>query len=528
MTLRLGSPFNKLSSVTSNNSIKKALTKAGPARTGRLVTDLTQSLNISPEAARQRLSRARTPVERYPGLLLPRREAFFYLRKQRNTEIYWDNLLRDLRETGSIYACAIDGLVARGGIVPVDEFAVVSGAPIALRKQVPSEGVAEKLIDLGVMDEKEIDGFGRCFVTRPSAVMQPLETSHIRARRLTEGVALDGLRQWARNNGIGSYEKIAIRGEDHPLKVGQFKWDLTGPSYLLPVRHANTQNGFVVADVFASAQLDVPHIQYFIRKVQTYQKTSNSGAIFPILMAESFTGDALTKGHKAGLMLTTPYNLFGRNVADSLADLLGILKNAAANASADSARLSKLLDQLSEIEGRAGNMRGIMFELIAAHIAKHEFGGSIDFGVLHTHLKNGKKADLDVVCVTKNTVHVVECKGKIPGGTVSLEEVDEWLRKLPIMQNYVACRDHLRERDQTYEFWTTGVFEADALAKLEFEQVHRTKRPIAWKDGGAVRKTAARHKLKTIGEALGQHFIKHPLAKLGGLRDVEMGQAASS
>ncbi len=209
--------------------IEKALTKTGPMRARRLVTILTKSLNISPEAARQRLSRARTPVERYPGLLLPRREAFFYLRSQRNSEIYWCNLLRDLRETGTVYACAIDGLFARGGIVPVDEFAVVSGAPIALKKQVPSEGVAKKLVDLGIMKEKEISGLGRCFVANPYSVMQPLGDGYIRARRLTEGVILDGLRQWAWKNGIGSHNKVAIRGEGQPLMVGQFRWDLTGP-----------------------------------------------------------------------------------------------------------------------------------------------------------------------------------------------------------------------------------------------------------------------------------------------------------
>ena len=376
------------------NLIEKTLAEVGPARAGRLATILTQSLKISSEAARQRLSRARTPVERYPGLLLPRSEAFFYLRSQRNSELYWSNLVRDLRETGSIYACAIDGLAARGGIVPVDEFAVVSGAPIALKKQVSSARVAKQLVDLGVMEEEEIDGFGRCFVANPSAVIQPLATSHIRARRLTEGVVLDGLRQWARKNGIGSYDKITVRGEGQPLKVGQFKWDLTGPSYLLPVRRANAKNGFVVADVFAEGRLDVAHIQYFARKVKIYQETSNSGALFPILMAESFTGDAMTEGHKVGLMLTTPENLFGRHVAIALADLVQTLKNAAAIVAVDGERLCKLLDQLSGIEGRAGNMQGILFELIVAYIAKRSIGGSIDFGVLHTHRKNGKKADL--------------------------------------------------------------------------------------------------------------------------------------
>ena len=85
------------------------------------------------------------------------------------------------------------------------------------------------------------------------------------------------------------------------------------------------------------------------------------------------------------------------------------------------------------------------------------------------------------------------------------------LGKLPIVQDYVASREHLRERNQTYAFWTTGAFEADALDKLKSEQAHRRRRPIAWKDGAAVRKLASNLRLKTIGDALDQHFMKHPL-----------------
>ena len=63
-------------------------------------------------------------------------------------------------------------------------------------------------------------------------------------------------------------------------------------------------------------------------------------------------------------------------------------------------------------------------------------------------------------------------------------------------------------------FWTSGTFEADAIAKLTFEQVNRTKRPIAWKDGKAVSQIAATRKLKIIGNALNEHFVQHPLTKL--------------
>ena len=499
------------------NPIEIALQDVGPARAGRLVPILTNSLNISRQAARQRLSRARTPVERYPGRLLPKREAFFYLRKQRNTELYWDNLLRDLRETGSIYACAIDAFDARGGIVPVDEFAVVSGAPFALRKQVPAEGVADRLVDLGVMREYEIPGLGPCFVANCSGVNEPLSNNHIMARRRIEGVMLDGLREWARKNGIGSYHSINIRGDGRPLTVGQFKWDLTGPSYFLPVRRVKkkkTQPGFLVADCFAEGLLDVHQIQHFIRKVQTYLKTSNSGFLFPVLMAEGFTGDAITQGHRAGLMLTTPKNLFGQRVADALADLLQTLKNVASIVASSGDKLYELIDRLSEIEGRSGNMRGIMFELMAAHIAQRKFGAFIELGVHHTHSRNGRQAELDVICVIgHHAVQIIECKGKVPGGNVSLTEVEDWLKKIPIARDYVATQENLCERKQTYALWTTGAFEADALNRLKYEQKIRTKRPVTWKDGRAVRRTVADLKLKTIGDALNQHFLKHPMVR---------------
>ena len=74
---------------------------------------------------------------------------------------------------------------------------------------------------------------------------------------------------------------------------------------------------FVVADVFWEYQMDAVHIRYFLRKVQTYQQTSNSGLLFPVLMATGFTSDAIREGRKAGLMLTTPQNLFGMHVGRS-------------------------------------------------------------------------------------------------------------------------------------------------------------------------------------------------------------------
>lgn len=152
-------------------------------------------------------------------------------------------------------------------------------------------------------------------------------------------------------------------------------------------------------------------------------------------------------------------------------------------------------------------MRGLMFELLVAFLATRIFGGKTDLRVLHTHRRSGKKVEIDVFCAgISSAVYTIECKGKILGGTVSLREVEEWLGKLPIIGDYVASRPSLRECGQTHAFWTTGSFEPDALEKLKYEQQRRTKRPIEWKDGKAVRAIASRLKLKSMSNALRVHF----------------------
>ena len=376
------------------------------------------------------------------------------------------------------------------------------------------ERVAEKLVELRIMSNREMSGIGRCWVAEADTLIRKLGIEQIKARRLTEGVLLDGLREWLWKNGIGSPNTITIRGETQHRLVGQFRWDLNGPSYLIPLRRKKIRHGFVVADVFAEGEMDVPHIQYFIRKVQTYQKTSNSGPLLPILMAERFTGNALTEGHKIGFMLTTPKNLFGSHVAYALGDLLQLLKNSANIAAVNEDGLYKLLGSLTDIEGRAGNLRGILFEMIAGYVATRELSGGVEFGVQHIHSETGERADLDVVCVKDfDSVHVIECKGKLPGGSVSLKEVNNWLKKLPVIQDYVATQPRIREYRQTYEIWASGEFDDDAKERLTSVSKTRKKKPIRWRDGVCIRKIAAKRKLKAIGDALDEHFLQHPLAK---------------
>jgi hypothetical protein len=90
------------------------LRENGPSRSSLIVAALEQT-GIPAATARQQVARVRPPIRRFPVDLLPRREAFVYLEEQRSTERFWSNLMRDMRETGSVYGAATDALLARGG-----------------------------------------------------------------------------------------------------------------------------------------------------------------------------------------------------------------------------------------------------------------------------------------------------------------------------------------------------------------------------------------------------------------------------
>lgn len=486
------------------------LRQHGPTRSSKL-SEALQEAGFTPEASRQRLSRARAPVRKFPLRLLPKKESFLYLDAHRNTDVFWGNFLRDMRETGSVFGLALDGLFARGGTIPYDMFAVISGAPaMPMKGQLNAAHVRDALIKASFLEDLyDNDGTRYLRYRGGGAPFYP-------PRRTAESVLLDAVRDWARKLGLGSYNTIAIRGDEGLRPIGPFMFDLAGPSYFAPVQQANGKPGFIVADVFVEGTLNEHHIQYFIRKVTMLRSMRPSYAVLPFLISESFTGPALKAGHAAGLSMATPTILFGRRVGAALASLVETLKNVAAYASAeDPGRITRLINDLSEIEGRNDNLRGVLFEFMCAYLARRD-AVSIDMGVVARDPETGKCVDVDIFKVTHqmSSVTCIECKGKEPGGTLSEDEVRIWLAKAAVMRAHLASHAHYREAEHRFELWTSGKFEPDALALLNAEKLKRTRAPIDWKDGDAVLALGSTGKEKAMTDAFRQHFLNHPLSEV--------------
>lgn len=483
----------------------------GPTRSATIAEALVKD-GMKPDAARKRLSRLTQPVRKFPVQILPKREAFLYLQEDRNTDRFWENLMRDLRASGSVYGAALDGMSARGGVVTEDGFRVVSAATVLpQRGQLTIDTVARTLKAADFIREVQSEEFGKCYSLAPG-LRSGFQEAEMRARQIAEGVILDGVREWARRIGLASFNTIAIRGEPTLKPIGPFVYDLGGPSYLLPLQRQAPKPGFLVADVFSDGMLSLSQIQYFIRKARMTRSMLPEAGVLSILVAERFSGEALTAGHAAGIMLATPTDLFGSRTGAAITSLVQTLKNAAAYASSSPDRIARLVQDLADIEGRAGNLRGILFELVAAYLIRRD-ATSIDMGVVATDPESGKKADIDIQAFTNqmSEVKAIECKGKEPGGVLSLEEVETWLRKIAIMRAHYLNDPRFRESRIRFELWTSGTIHPDALAKLEYEKMRRTRMPIGWKDGQAVLELARGGKEKALTDALYEHFIRHPL-----------------
>ncbi len=329
------------------------------------VVSLLIESGLTPAAARQRVSRATGAVRRL-RVALPNRTTFLYLEDQYRTEEFWTRLITTFDKTNSVYGVAFHSLAVRGGRVPREQFHIVSGSPKRLTGHIGSETVLKQLQRIGLI------GFDDEMVRiLPEEVSSVQTAVQVRARLSAERILLDGLAEWLRKLGLASFHKVRVRTDKDQPVFGQFEWDLCAPSYVQPLSRfralGKPDPGFVVADVMLVDEVSKQQIAYFLNKCTVMRSLRNTKPFLALLVADGFERQAWNLGRQKGLLITTPGQLFGNDVARALRDLVGVLANAAASAVKKPDLIADLIEKLGKIEGAAINVRGALFELIVAH-----------------------------------------------------------------------------------------------------------------------------------------------------------------
>jgi hypothetical protein len=498
---------------------EKLLKDMGPCLSTELAKRLVEVYALKPEAARKRISRSNPAVRKLAYLPFPRNARFVYLRDQYGSPWFWDALEKALLDTSPAYGGAIAAVRQRGGLMPKAHFLIACGSPLAQKRHLSPQVVLDRLTKAKLLAEIDVPGSGNCVARAQDANFYPDLAQKMQARLVAEDITLHAVRGWARSLGLISYDAIKIRGEGDELpKVGTFAWDMSAPSYLggLVDREegGRPRPGFFVCDIVLDQEVTAAGIAPFILKCKTLRSLKNVGRCIQLFIAEKYDTEAFRAAKAQGIMPGTPESIFGEHVAKALKELCNVLQQAAGIS--DPKVFDQLFKGLSQIEGAAANLRGALFEFWASEVVRQTFGAQIRMNRSYTN--GSSKAEVDVQAVVgSREVRFYECKGYQPGGVIPDEDVDRWLNiRIPLVFAQARSNPEWSSCAFHFELWSTGRLSPQAEAKVK--EAIATVRPgrytLDYCVAGGLTTMAKATKDKAIIDALRQHFLDNPMAKI--------------
>lgn len=457
------------------NDVEQYLRRHGPSLTTAVAAHIVQTQHVPPETARQRVSRRPADtIKTLAYLPFPRNARFIYMVDQYGSPQFWSNLVEALESTGSIYGATLGAVIARDGIVPEAHFPIICGAPVRQKKHVAADTVLARLLEAKLLERRSIDGLGACIV-QPRGddfIEGPVEDA--RARLLAEKILLSAIASWARNNGFVSYGAVQVRQADKVPNVGTTAWDFTGPCYLSGImpkarKGAKSRPAFFVADVL-SKPADLSAVRAFVRKCETLRRLERVTCV-QMFVAERLSADARDLLKRHGVIAATTKSLFGKEFQQALAELRVFFRSIISSSHIDIDKLDQLLSKFSDIEGASLQIRGTLFEFLAAKMARYEFrSDTILMNRIYQDPKDSTlraEADLTIEQGDAGLVFV-ECKGTAPYSKVDEEEFTKWLQvRVPRIYAATRSRPEWSKRKIVFEFWATAPLTAESQALFD-------------------------------------------------------------
>jgi hypothetical protein len=498
------------------SDVQALLKKMGPTLTSDLIAALVKN-GLSETAARKRVQRAQGLYQRLAGLRFEKNARFIYLPEQYGASEYWEKLEEACRRSGKSYWSAISMLKARGGIVPLEQFPRITGAPAARKGQLSSQRILERLTAVNVLEEvAEAD---RQYIQFHPGHYHRDSLAQVHANEIAEIIALQGIKDWARRIGFGSYGKFRLRGEDPPPVVSGITWDLAAPSYVRPlvsVQKGVARQGFFVCDIHLRDTIGHAQAEAIVRKCDLAAAPVNVPPIMPMIVGHVFSTEALDLLKGKGILAVSLRNLFGEELANALRDLVTMLTDFGARASVDPDHIRKVMDTLTKIEGAADNLRGALFELIIGSVVKDVEDGFLVTGERRQH-SSGRKAEIDVRLDrgTEKGILVIECKAKNPSARVSEADIKRWYQdRVPLIYSILSNDGRYTEKPFRFELWTNGEFAASGITWLKEQPMDFGSHTIGWKDGVELKRYADRVGNASLRDMLNEHYFRSAMKKV--------------
>lgn len=473
----------------------------GPSLSSGITRHLTAQ-GMSSETARQRISRSGSELERLKGINFPNRESFLFLKDQFGTEPFKASLSRAFESTNSSYGRALIGLRARGGYVAASSFAAATGLPIMPTKGlVLHDSVKAKLEQLGMIRSSIIEDEEFISSWDFDGTM-----AHRNAVMIAEEWLLAAVKTWLIKTGWSSTNVLSIRNKDKTPQYGQFAWDMVGPCFLSGMTTSSKEGpkpGFLVGDIILDRQVSNTDLRPLLAKWDSLISQKRSARMQVVVIAEVFAADALHELRKRGVLIAHPTTLFGEEIASDLKQLIRTIENAAAAVVTKPQEVFRLMSKIMKIEGAALNLRGVVIEMIIAHLYKLK-GYNID--IRQQAFGQDGKAEIDVKAASRSEVVCCECKGKSPHVLVNVSEIQDWVdRSLPRIKHWLKQFPSL-PTNKRFEFWSSSSYTKEAWDLIGRLESKHTKQPIKFFAGEEVIKQLQKQNETALVDIFNEQF----------------------
>jgi len=460
---------------------------------GELAQKLELMDSIPNNTASQKVTRSKE-IEKIKGYYTSN-QSFCYLQEHENSGVLYDKFIKSLYDNGRKYWYCINALKIHGGILNHRFLECYTNYPvIPLKKHLPFNKVMQKFVEQGILVYNNSD-----YLLAPKfSLNRNSSLAHKTIEQIKENT-LSSFNMLVKNTGLISFKTGELFAE-----YGKFRWAFKGVSNVTGLVQ-NGNPGFVLADIIIGTQIYEDDVRFFVEKLKHIQSFKNAPRLIPFLIVDDLDKEALTFLKKHGIVVGFIGELFGQKYAETLKELITILKNAGASLKKTPDKYLDLIEQLKKYnEGLVNNIRGALFEYMVGHIHLTT-GQSVDLG--REIIENNARHEMDILAIYSDKVVIAECKAK--KSMVDIDVINNWIDiKIPAFKTWIDKQETYKKKGLEFEFWSTSGFTADAFDRLKRYSESAKKYKVTYFQAGEMREKARLMDNKKLKEALDNYFLK--------------------
>jgi hypothetical protein len=474
-------------------TLEDILKSKGPMMSSELASIIETKLKIPKNSASQRVVRDKS-ILKVKGFFSSG-QSFCYLEQHTKEIDFFDRLMKSMFDNGKKYWFCLNAIKASGGLISQNYLECYTNYPILpLKSHLPFRKVMQKFVENDIL----IFNDGYYFIA-PKLNQSVFNFTQYQTIELIKEDIISNFSSLTKNIGLVSYNT----GERF-AEYGKFKWAFKG---VCPVSGLKENNsfGYLLADILFGHPIYEKDVQFFLEKLKTIQSFKKSSRLLPFLIVDDIDTEALKLLKKNGIIVGFISELFGNKYAETLKELVTVLKNAGASLKKDPNKYLDLIIELKKYnQGLANNIKGALFEFVVGHIHSLENNCSIEIG--REIFENGKH-EIDVFATNNQKIIFAECKAT--KGQITIEQVDKWLGvKIPAFKKWASKQETWKNKELEFEYWSVNGFETDAEDKLKQTSNTASKIKISYFDGKTIRNKALKLKNKKLKEAIDNFFLK--------------------